>query len=87
MGFFYESNKMSEKQTLTYGQAAVGIKFNPSAISDVDEMKQKFADLIDNMDALRAESSSNEQKRLCSIAITEIQTAQMWAVKARTWQD
>lgn len=75
------------KNQLTYGEKAVGIKFNPSACSDIDEMKQKFADLIDKMDYLRSESTSNEQKRLCSIAITEIQTAQMWAVKARTWQD
>lgn len=75
-----------ENKPLTYGQQAVGIKFNPSACSDVEEMKQMFADLIDKMDYLRAESNSEEQKRLCSIAITEIQTAQMWAVKARTWQ-
>lgn len=75
-----------EDKPLTYGQHAVGIKFNPSACSDVEEMKQMFAYLIDKMDYLRVESNSAEQKRLCSIAITEIQTAQMWAVKARTWQ-
>ena len=30
---------------------------------------------------------SPEQKRLCSITITELQGAQMWAVKAATWKD
>jgi cell division protein FtsL len=30
---------------------------------------------------------SGEHKRLASIAITELQTAQMWAVKAVTWKD
>jgi hypothetical protein len=30
---------------------------------------------------------SDEQKRLASIAITQAQTAQMWAVKAITWKD
>ena len=50
-------------------------------------MKKKFADVIDKMDYIRSESTSAEQKRLCSVAITQIQTAQMWAVKARTWED
>jgi len=39
------------------------------------------------MNDLRNSSTSGEQKRLCSVAITEMQTAQMWAVKALTWKD
>jgi len=30
---------------------------------------------------------SGEHKRLASVAITEAQAAQMWAVKALTWKD
>jgi hypothetical protein len=29
----------------------------------------------------------NEKSRLLSVAITEAQTAQMWAVKGLTWKD
>jgi len=32
-------------------------------------------------------TESGETKRLCSVAITELQTAQMWVVKALTWKD
>ena len=39
------------------------------------------------MDALRKTTESAEVKRMCSIAITEAQTAQMWAVKALTQRD
>ncbi len=76
---------MKEKQT--YGQKAVGARFNPSENTEVDTCKQRLADAIDQMDDLRGQSKSQEQKRLCSIAITELQTAQMWAVKAITWSD
>ncbi|QGH72870.1 MAG: hypothetical protein [Podoviridae sp. ctrTa16] len=72
---------------LTYGEKAVGISFNPSNDSDVHQVKTKYAELINKLDATRAMSDSAEQKRLCSIAITEAQTAQMWAVKAITWRD
>jgi hypothetical protein len=49
-----------------------------------------YAQIIDLMDELRNSSAAEahtEHKRLASIAITEAQTAQMWAVKAITWRD
>lgn len=76
--------------TLTFGQKAVGLTFNPSGDDAVAQCKQAFADLIDQMDDLRKSDhagASGEQKRLASIAITEMQGAQMWAVKALTWRD
>lgn len=72
---------------LTFGQKAVGVEFNPSKSSAVGVCKQKIADVIDQMNDLREQTESKEQKRLCSIAITELQMAQMWAVKAMTWKD
>lgn len=72
---------------LTFGQKAVGINFNPSNNDDVYICKKRYADSLDEMNDLRAISDSQEQKRLCSIAITELQTAQMWSVKALTWKD
>lgn len=71
----------------TFGQKAVGVSFNPSNDSAVDRIKQIYANAIDEIDALRKSSESGEVKRMCSVAITETQTAQMWAVKAITWKD
>lgn len=82
-----EACDVSATLELTYGGKAVGLPFNPSNLTQVDEVKQFYAAAIDRMNDLRNESNSNEQKRLCSIAITEAQTAQMWAVKALTWKD
>jgi hypothetical protein len=74
-------------QPLSYGQKAVGLTFNPSGSPEVNANKQGCATLIDQMDALRNNSDSPEQKRLASVAITKLQDAQMWAVKALTWRD
>jgi hypothetical protein len=71
----------------TFGQKAVGLTFNPSGDDEVAKCKQMFADVIDQMNDLRARHNSMEVKRMASIAITEAQTAQMWAVKALTWKD
>lgn len=66
---------------------AVGISFNPSNDSAVDRCKQMAANSIDQMHQLRSTTESQEVKRMASVAITEFQTAQMWAVKALTWKD
>ena len=72
---------------LTFGEKAVGLTFNPSADPTVNLIKEGFASIIDILNDLRSEAESPETKRLCSIAITEAQGAQMWAVKAATWKD
>lgn len=73
--------------TQTYGQKGVGLSINPSGDDAVAACKQEFATIIDRMNELRATTQSQEVKRMASIAITEAQTAQMWAVKAITWKD
>ena len=72
---------------LTFGQKAVGLTFNPSNDDAVGKAKQIFANAIDQMNDLRNTTTSGEVKRMCSVAITEAQSAQMWAVKAITWKD
>ncbi len=74
------------KQEQTFGQKAVGLSFNPSNDSLVDHFKVKFAALIDEANNVRETSDDPEVKRMASIAITELQTAQMWIVKAVTWK-
>ena len=75
-------------ETPTFGMKAVGITFNPGGMPSVDRCKMMHANCIDQMNALRNDPAATpEQKRLASIAITEMQGAQMWAVKALTWKD
>lgn len=69
----------------TFGEKACGVSFNPGGNPHVDTIKRKFADVVDYIDAVRNGSDNPEVKRMASIAITEAQTAQMWAVKAVTW--
>lgn len=82
-----QQERMQSAQRQTFGQKAVGATFNPSGDDAVARCKQTFADAIDQLDQLRARSGSSEVRRLASVAITEAQTAQMWAVKALTWKD
>lgn len=70
----------------SYGEKLVGVHFNPSVSDEVSECKAGFAAVIDQMNDLRSSSDDAEIKRMASIAITEAQTAQMWAVKALTWR-
>jgi hypothetical protein len=79
-------------ESLTFGQKAVGLTFNPSGDPLVAKLKQLYAEIIDichterwNADALGSPTQSKERVRLFSIAITEAQGAQMWAVKGATW--
>lgn len=69
---------------LTFGEKAVGLTFNPGNNPAVDDCKRAFAGIIDSLDALRNIAGIGDQARLASVAITEAQTAQMWAVKAIT---
>jgi len=74
-----------EQRELTFGEKAVGLTFNPSNDDGVAQCKAEFARVIDRMNNLRSSTDNVEVKRMASVAITEAQTAQMWAVKALTW--
>jgi hypothetical protein len=78
---------LNPPEGLSFGQKAVWLSFNPSGNDEVALAKQECANLIDHMNTLRLTTESGEAKRLCSVAITELQTAQMWVVKALTWKD
>ena len=74
-----------ETRALTFGEKAVGLTFNPSGDERVQRLKAMYAAIIDELNTIQSDRS--EQARLASIAITEAQGAQMWAVKAATWCD
>ena len=66
---------------MSIGEDRVRIKFNPSADSMVDKIKQKSAELIDLCEELKSLDG-----RLASLAQTHYEDAAMWAVKAATTQ-
>lgn len=74
-----------EPQDHTFGQKAVGLRFNPSGNELVTNLKTAFAAAIDICHTERVAATDGEVKRQYSVAITDLQTAQMWAVKAATW--
>lgn len=77
------------RRELTFGEKAVGLTFNPSNNETVQKIKESFAatiDILNNLRDIAKGSDDGEAVRMFSVAITEAQTAQMWAVKAATWQ-
>lgn len=82
-----DNQESQATRELTFGEKAVGINFNPGGDPEVKKAKQIMADAIDQINGLRATTDSPEVKRLASVAITELQGAQMWMVKAITWKD
>ena len=74
------------QREMTFGEKACGVSFNPGGRPDVDAIKTQFAAVVDDLNDRRNAAENPESKRMLSIAITEAQTAQMWAVKAVTWQ-
>lgn len=83
-------NQPQTNQEPTFGEKAVGITFNPSDGTPVGDnvatIKKQCATVIDTLNNLREAATDGEAKRMYSVAITELQTAQMWGVKAATWR-
>ncbi len=77
---------MPETKELTFGQKAVGITFNPGGHPLVNAIKEKAGEYIDLLNEARDATNNGEVKRMISVAITEAQSSQMWAVKGVTWQ-
>ena len=80
-----------EVRERTFGEKACGVGFNPGGDPTVQKIKAKYAEIVDLLNGLRTESKADntadvEKRRMFSIAITEAQTSQMWAVKAATWE-
>jgi hypothetical protein len=78
-----------EDRDLTFGEKAVGRRFNPSGSDEVDQCKLMYAKVIDQMNDMRSgpDMISHGKARHASTAITMAEDAQMRAVKAITWRD
>lgn len=72
----------------TLGEYRVGITFNPTKYTLVDRIKRRAAELIDyiqiEIDVKYDGNVPDEVARLRALALTEIESAAMWAVKAAT---
>jgi hypothetical protein len=74
-----------ETPQLTLAERRAGVSFNPSNIATVDVIKKKTAELLQVYQNIQSDSEDGEVKRMAAVAITELQTSQMWGVKATTW--
>ena len=78
-----EENQVDRE--LTFGEKAVGLTFNPSGDDKVGQTKKSFANLIDTVNDIPAESYlANTFK---GMAIRSCVAAQMAVVKFITWKD
>ena len=71
---------------MTRGEQLVGIDFNVGNRDDVHDCKVRFAQAIDQLEAIKngPEMISGLQLHLIDEAMLRILDAQMWAVKALT---
>ena len=74
------------ERKLTHGEKAVGITFNPGGNPAVEMVKSQFANIVDHLNDLKNKTDNGEMKAMYQLAIRDAQVAQMWAVKAITWQ-
>lgn len=68
----------------TLGEYRVGVTFNPSGDPHVNEIKKLAAEFIDLCHHHNHPDDEPEIARLWALAITHIEDAAMWAVKAVT---
>ena len=68
-------------RALTLGEKRCHINFNPSSDDKIGTFKRMMADAIDYCNKELMSTEDSEAKRCFSIAMTELETAQMYAVK------
>ena len=72
------SEKVKEK---TLGEQRCHVDFNPNGNTDINQIKRQCADLIDLINGYMAKTEEGEAKRCFAKAMTDVETAQMYAVK------
>ena len=77
--YIMEDNNPTRPMTL--GEQRCHINFNPSSDDKIGQFKRMMADAIDFCDELGAKTTDIEALRCFNIAMKELETAQMYAVK------
>ena len=80
---------MEDSKEKTLGERRVRTDFNPGNNDKVQNLKEKFAHLINDVEKLKEFHEPDhqvdpEKMRLIALAQTAIEEASMWAVKAAT---
>lgn len=70
-----------QNRPMTLGEARCHINFNPSSDDKIGTFKRMMADAIDYCNNELLSTENGEAKRCFSIAMTELETAQMYGVK------
>jgi len=76
---------MTTEKELTQGQKLCGVNFNPTQDPVIADIKQRYADIADLLVKTAEESDSTGKQHALMLALNELVTAQMWAIKAVTW--
>lgn len=66
------------------GAQRVGFSFNPSGDERVNSIKLKAARLINELNDYWLAAENGEAKRCFAVAMTDVESAAMWAVKGVT---
>jgi hypothetical protein len=69
------------EREMTLGEKRCHIGFNPSADDKIGTFKRMMADAIDYMNNESNATTDPEAKRVFALAMTELETAQMYGVK------
>lgn len=75
---------MPTQRPMTTGEYRVGVSFNPSQNAQVDAIKAQAAYMIDMLAPIAANRDHPEAARCAALAMTDIENAAMWGVKAIT---
>lgn len=75
-----EENAISSRP-MTLGEKRCHINFNPSADDKIGTFKRMMADAIDYLNNEMQVTEDGEAKRVFALAMTELETAQMYGVK------
>ena len=81
-----EVQEQPQERQLSLGERSVGLTINGPADPNIEMVKRIYAAAIDQVAAIALQSTDQEVRRLCTVAITETQGACMWAIKTITWK-
>lgn len=76
-----EEIAFSSRPPMTLGEKRCHIDFNPSSDDKIGTFKRMMANAIDYCNDELQNTEDGEAKRCFSIAMTELETAQMYGVK------
>lgn len=79
-------NEEQNPRELTFGEKAVGLTFNPANNTDVQEIKELYAQIIDKLQLVKTQRDADYMSNtLDGMALRDAIRAQMSAVKSITW--